>query len=85
MTINVKDLKKNCKFYRKIAKIREVKKLKTIPLPQETTQQSIIKLPWKFLSPEAEKCRILTRNFKNLKKDGSFVKKKMLKFAMLKS
>ena len=41
MDDNVKNFKK-CNFYQKIDKNRDVKMLKTIPLPPETMQQPII-------------------------------------------
>ena len=45
--------KKNCKFYQKTAKNRDIKMLKTIPLTLETIP--IIKPGEDFLTPEARK------------------------------
>ena len=81
MTKIVKKIEKIASFIKKIDKICDNKKLKTIQLPLKTMQPHIIKPLKGFLNTEAEKSWIMTKKLKLLKVNFF---KKMLKFVMLK-
>ena len=69
LTKTLGNLKKNCRFYQKKAKIRDTKILKTIPLLLETMKCPINK-PQRRLPVvlEAGKTEKMAKIFKNLKK-----------------
>ena len=75
LTKTLGNIKKNCRSYKKNAKTRDIKKLKSIPILLETMQCPITNLKGDRLVPETKKTQKNDEKFQKPEKNANLFKK----------